>query len=180
MQTFAGPRAFVDHPGFARERRNATTNLPLDALDAPIRDLIADMSSLSCAFTLQSCYGHFLHALQRDDHDLSPLPGADPGTITYRIAYVALCIENGEKGKRLRDALASLTEVDPDFIQFGSPEWFWNRRPNSYALQVEPLRFADRDKVKLDYAEALMVEKARNRFFEALREAVGNFKRREE
>jgi hypothetical protein len=41
-------------------------------------------------YTLQSCYGHFLHAAQRDPHSLLNLPASDIGAVEYRIAYMAL------------------------------------------------------------------------------------------
>ena len=62
----------------------------------------------------------------------------------------------------------SITAVDPENIQFFCADWFWERQVNSYALQVEPDRFKDQDRAKLDYAEALKVEKVRNEFFTSL------------
>ena len=39
-------------------------------------------------------------------------------------------------------------------------------------LQVEPKRFMDKDKIQIDYHEALYIEKTRNRFFAELRKLI--------
>ena len=85
------------------------------------------------------------------------------------IAYIALCIENSPKGKGLLEDLRDIAATDPEFIQFGSAEWFWDRQVNSYALQVEPERYMDKDQVTIDYWEALRVQDVRDSFFSELR-----------
>jgi hypothetical protein len=89
--------------------------------------------------------------------------------VRYRIAYVALCIENSDRGRGLREALSQVPKVDPDYVQFGSPDWFWDQWLNSYALQVEPYAHRDRDEATLDSDEALHVQGVRDLFFEKLR-----------
>ena len=59
-------------------------------------------------------------------------------------------------------------EIDKDYIQFGSAGWFWDRQVNTYVLQVEPDRYRFKDRVFLDYREALHVEKIRDLFFQKL------------
>ena len=100
---------------------------------------------------------------------LEPLPGSGRLTnIEYRIAYVALCIDNSPLGKSLLESLEQLPLINPEYIQFGCAEWFWARQVNSYALQVEPLRFMTRDTCVIEYPEAHHVEKIRSQFFTQL------------
>jgi hypothetical protein len=88
--------------------------------------------------------------------------------VEYRIAYIALCIEESSSGKALFDDFRGIPETEPDYIQFGCAEWFWKRQVNSYALQVEPRRYMTKDKVRVGYKEALDIERVRNRFFDQL------------
>jgi hypothetical protein len=172
METFAQPRQFVDNPRFVRERDQALSRLALEEIDAPIREIIAGLAELPYCFTLQSCYGHFVYAAQPERHNLGPVPDHDVGPIEYRIAYLALCIENSERGERFRAALAQIPEIDPEYVQFGSPGWFWQRHVNSYALQVEPARFSNQDVAIIEYQEALHVQEVRDRFFDRIAELV--------
>ena len=41
----------------------------------------------------------------------------------------------------------------------GSPDRFWRQQVHSYAMQVEPVRHKNEDKVVLTYEEALKIEK---------------------
>jgi hypothetical protein len=148
------------------------SSLDLENIDAPIRGIIAGFAGLSYCFTLQSCYGHFIHGTQQQPDSLEPVPVHNVGIIKYRIAYIALCLENNAGGKRLRNALEDILAIDPEYVQFGSPDWFWQRYYNSYALQVEPARFADKDEAIIEHHEALHVQKVRNLFFERLTEIV--------
>lgn len=169
METFAGPMEFVEQATFARDRAAALAAFDAREIDGPILDLILEFARRPECFTLQSCYGHFVLAGEPDRRSLAPLPAEDPGPVLYRIAYLALCIEPGAAGARLRQALASVPALDPEYVQFGSPTWFRERHPNVYALQVEPDRFKYRDEVTLAHPEALHIERVRDRFFERLR-----------
>jgi len=73
-------------------------------------------------------------------------------------------------GRGLLEALNEITAIDPKNIQFCCAEWFWKRQVNSYALQVQPDRFKQKDSARLDYGEALQIEKIRNEFFIQLKE----------
>ena len=172
METFARPKRLVHNPRFGRDREQARATLTLDVVDAPIRDVILAFNALAHCYTLQSCYGHFLHVSQRDPHNLLTLPASDIGAVEYRIAYIALCIEESEAGLRLQSLLHRVTEIDPEYVQFGSPDWFWEQHLNSYALQVEPERFKNRDVAIIEHGEALHVQEVRRRFFERLREVA--------
>ena len=70
------------------------------------------------------------------------------------------------------DSLRAMTAIDPDYLQFGSADWFWERWLNSYALQVEPARYMTRDEVVLSPAEALHVQRTRDLFYGELRKLL--------
>lgn len=136
METFSKARKFVYHPNYLQDRKKALSGFsPLD-IDTPIRDIVRDFAELPHCFTLLCCYGHFLWEGQPDLHNLEVLPLKYLGMIRYRIAYLALCIERGERGANLRERLAAICGTDTAYVQFGSPDWIWQRCPNSYALQV--------------------------------------------
>ena len=170
METFSEARDFTEHLHYAPDRSRVLSGLRLKEIDAPIRDIVIAMGRLPQCFSLQCCYGHFVWKGQADAQNLDDLPAVDTGPVRYRIAYLALCIERGERGAYLRERLANLCEIDEKYVQFGSPLWFWQQFPNSYALQVEPDRFAHRDEAVLEHAEALHVQSVRNEFFQGLRE----------
>jgi hypothetical protein len=121
---------------------------------------------------LQSCFGHFVHALQTDPRNLQRLPAREVSQVEYRIAYLALCIEDSAPGHRLRTLLEGVPLVAPGYIQFGSPQWFWERQVNSYALQVEPDMLKDKDVATIGYQEALRVQDVRDLFFQRITEVV--------
>jgi hypothetical protein len=162
----------VESPHYRRQRRVALESLDLRSIDAPIVDLIADFATLSHCFTLQSCYGHFLCSPVQAPNTFEPVPAGHGGPVRYRIAYIALCIANDPSGRSLLKSLRRVPAIDPDYVQFGSADWFWKRWPNSYALQVEPMRYKRRDEAVLQVAEALHVQGTRDVFFRELRSLV--------
>ena len=172
METFSKARDFVDHPDYLRDRKKALSGFRPGDIDPPIRDIVRDFALLPHCFTLQCCYGHFLWEGQKDMHNLEILPLQHRGMIRYRIAYLALCIERGEKGANLQERLAAICRIDEAYVQFGSPDWFWQFYPNSFALQVEPDRYKMQDQVLLEHAEALHVQSVRNVFFQRVREIL--------
>lgn len=169
METFAGPRDFVEDTGYDERRARAVSVLDPETIDAPIRDLIIRFAALPHCFTLQSCYGHFVYEGCDDPQNLRRLPREDSGPVRYRIAYLALCLERGNGGIRLRGDLEALVATDREYVQFGSPDWFLEEHPNSYAVQVEPERFKDRDECVVGYLEALRIQQVRDEFFAGLR-----------
>ncbi len=173
METFTEPKEFVENPHYEDQRQKTLASLSDDMLDAPIINLINGFNQLPYCFTLQCCYGHFIHNRQKDPHNLDPLPISDAiDNVEYRIAYIAFCIENSASGKMFREALSDISLVDLENIQFCSGEWFWKRQVNSYALQVQPDRFKDKDSAILDYKEALLIEQVRDEFFVQLHELL--------
>jgi hypothetical protein len=173
LETFTEPKELMENPHYQEQRRESLAGLSDDMIDAPIIDIINGFNRLPYCFTLQSCYGHFVYNNQKDPHNLQPLPDTDTvGKVEYRIAYLCLCVENSALGRGLLEALNESTAIDPQNIQLCCAEWFWERQVNSYALQVEPDRFKNRDTAILDYREALHIEKIRNEFFVQLRELL--------
>jgi len=172
METFTKAREFVKGRGYDRARLESIAALDPAAIDDPIRDIVVGFSALPHCFTLQCCYGHFLCSPEQSSHSLEPVPRGFSGQVTYRIAYIAFCLENSRRGRSLRQSLARLPAVDPDYIQFGSADWFWERWVNSYALQVEPEAHMFKDEAVLGPPEALRTQRARNLFFAELRVLV--------
>jgi hypothetical protein len=173
VETFTAPKAFCVNPDFRLQREKQLETLEAAEIDAPVADIVDAFSRLPHCFTLQSCYGHFIYAGQEDPHNLEPLPAlAVTARVEYKIAYVALCIDNSSPGRRLREALEEIPGIDPEYIQFGSAEWFWERQVNSFALQVEPDRLKHQDRAVLAWEEALRVERIRNIFFDRIRELL--------
>ena len=169
METYIEPRDMVENPDYGVQRQKALAGLAEVVIDPPIIEHINGLNSLPSCFTLQSCCGHFLYKGQDDPYNIEPLLITDSiDKVDYKIAYIALCIENSDAGRRLFEDLQVLTRVDPENIQFCCAEWFWERQVNSYALQVEPDRFKYEDRAVLDYREALNIEKIRNKFFSQL------------
>ncbi len=173
METFTAPKVFCENPDFGLQREKQLKALETIEVDAPVADIISALNRLPHCFTLQSCYGHFLYPGQEDPHNLEPLPArGGAARVEYRIAYMAFCIDAGAPGRRLRDALGEIPTIDPEYIQFGSAEWFWERQVNSFALQVEPVRFKHQDKAVLGLEEAFRVEHIRNDFFDRIRDLL--------
>jgi hypothetical protein len=174
METFCKARDFVQHTHYERDRASVISNFVLEDIDEPIRDIMTALLRVSQCFSLQSCYGHFIWKGQHDEHNLCVLPSENQGLVRYRIAYLALCIKKGTQGAHLRECLASIREIDVEYVQFGSPDWFWQKYPNSYALQVEPKRFAFQDQAILEHIEAQYVQSVRDKFFQRIRDLVGD------
>jgi hypothetical protein len=159
----------VDNPLYPVQKREALDGLTDECIDMPIRDLVKGFNRLPYCFTLQCCYGHFVYSGQQDPCDIEPLPtGATIGKVRYRIAYMAFCIENSAEGRSLFESLKAIPAVDPENVQFGCAQWFWNRQVNSYVLQVEPDRFKREDTAIIDFNEALHIETIRNECFSSL------------
>ena len=166
METFTEFKPLVKDPFFNQQREKALNQLDFNTIDVPIKKIIKAFSNLPYCFTLQCYYGHFLYDKQRNPQNIEPLPNSDNiSKVEYRIAYIALCIRNNEQGKMLLLELKKMPEIDPDYVQFSCADWFWEQQVNSYALQVEPERYKTKDKITVNFQEALHIEKVRNEFF---------------
>ncbi len=173
METFTKLKALVDDPHYVEKREESLRKLQISTIDAPIVGIIEDFAKIPYCFTLQSCYGHFVHKNQQNPKNTEPLSNFDKSSsIEYRIAYTALCVQNNDLRKQLLKDLEKITEIEPEYIQFGSAEWFWRRQVNSYVLQVEPERYKTEDRCRLSIQEALYVEKVRNHVFGELKNWV--------
>jgi len=175
LETYTSARELVDNPYFDRQRAKVLGQLEDSMIESIIIESIRSLNQLPYFYTLQCCFGHFLYPGQNDQHNLDPLPKMDSETeIEYRIAYIAFCIQNNAEGEELLFKLHDLAKIDPENIQFGSADWFWERQVNSYVLQVEPERFKCEDKLIFKYDEAVRLEKVRNMFYEGLRKLVSD------
>jgi hypothetical protein len=175
LETFTDLKDFVDNPYFHDQRKNYLSRLDIESIDTPIVKLIKGFTKLDYCFTLQSCYGHFLHNDQKDPYNLEPLPVSKSiSNVEYKIAYIALCIKNSKKGSFIFQHLKNIPLIDPEYVQFGCAEWFWERHVNSYTLQVEPIRHMTKDRISVDYLEALHIERVRNNFFNQLKKLIKN------
>ncbi|MBN2297812.1 MAG: hypothetical protein JXM72_04430 [Deltaproteobacteria bacterium] len=172
METFTSPKEFTADPRYHKNRQNILKTLDLRAIDPPVAELIEGFALLPQCFTLQCCYGHFLCHPGQDTHNLERLPDRFEGKVTYRIAYMAFCLENSQQGRKLRESLEHVQLLDPDYVQFGCADWFWERYCNSYILQVEPVRHRRKDQIVIDHQEALHIEKIRDLFFIRLKEIL--------
>lgn len=174
METFVQPKELVPNPDYQSQRNRLLAKLSPGMIEQPLADIVNGFNSLPQCFTLQCCYGHFIYKGQEDPNNTQPLPARSTITnVEYRIAYLALCVENSASGKSLLGMLREIPAISPGNIQFGSAEWFWQQQINSYALQVAPQRHQDKDKVTIEYEEALLVEKTRESFFIHLSLLVG-------
>jgi hypothetical protein len=173
METYTATKALVENLHYIAQREQSLRDLDINAIDVPIKEMIRSAMKIPFCFTLQCCYGHFLYAGQENAHNIKPLPVSDSITaIEYRIAYVAVCIENSRLGKELLEHLEQIPAIDPEYIQFGCAEWFWKRQVNSYALQVEPSRFQTKDTCLVEYNEAIHLEKVKRQYFIQLNQLI--------
>ncbi len=172
METFTEPREFKTNTSYNQARLETIAALDLDSIDEPIVDIISAFADFAFCFPLQSCFGHFICDPEQNIRTLTPVPKVCAGPVRYRIAYIALCIENSRNGQILHESLAEIPATDPTYIQFGSADWFWERFVNSYILQVEPVGHMGKDEAILEATEARHVQIVRDLFFEKLRNLV--------
>lgn len=180
METYCTAKPMVEDSSFEKRRKKSISLLKKEIskgnIDPPLIGLLYDFSRISHCYTLQSCYGHFVHDLQTNDHNIEPLEKfrGRISKVNYRIAYLAFCIQNSESGRRFHDDLQSVVEIDPGYIQFGSADWFWNQTPNIYVVQLEPERYKDLDSVWIDVDEAFHIVSLRERFFGEIEKTVAS------
>lgn len=175
METFTASKEFIEHPRYLQDRQEALEALDLGAIDRPIVKLIEGFNLLPQCFTLQCCYGHFQCATGQDPRNMERLPLKFNGQVNYRIAYIAFCLENSTRGRSLHESLAHIPTIDPDYVQFGSAAWFWEKCCNTYVLQVEAERHKTMDHVVVGHSEALHIEEIRDLFFVKLQEILQRY-----
>lgn len=169
METFIPLKKFAPNPRFQEQRAKELANLDLDEIDPPLRDLIQGLSQQPYCFTLQCCYGHFVHKANQDRHSIAPLPNRDPGgSILYRLAYLTIALEQGPDGLDILREFEDIRRVDPEHIQVGCSSWFWDNQVNTFVIQAEPDRYKHQDTATVNYREAKRLERARGLIFEQL------------
>ena len=178
VETYTKANPLVGNPGYDADRVRALEALSREfskgSIDEPTVDIVERFTRLPFCYTLQSCYGHFMREFRTDDRNtkrVADLSGAGT-TLHYRIAYIALCVQGSAQGRALLRGLRAIQDVDPEYIQFGSADWFWRDRVNTYVLQVSPLKNACEDHFDVSIEEALRIESARDRFLDELRELL--------
>jgi hypothetical protein len=80
--------------------------------------------------------------------------------------------ENSQSGIELFNDLSRIPEIDTDFVQFGSADWFWERYLDSCVLQVEPTRHTNKDQVIVEHPEAQHIQRIRDLFFTRIAELL--------
>ena len=173
LETYVDLKAFSDNPGFKAQRQASLDQYDRTTIDPPMVEIIEGFMKRPHCFTLQSCYGHFLYQGQTDLKNTATLPISGKITdVDYRIAYIALCIENSQSGRDLFGELEKIQVIDPDYIQFGCADWFWKKQVNSFVIQVEPERHRNMDRIIVGFKEARHIEKVRNDVLDQLRKIV--------
>lgn len=164
METYTAPKPFEDYPGFQSDRQLALSILDSTLIDKPLAGLIKDFNTLPYLFTLQCCHGHFVTT---DDEEISDFDvSGSINKVEYRLAYLAFCIESSPSGVTFAQQLKAISlTMAEGLVQFCSAQWFWDQWPNSYALQVIPQRFKDKDRAIIDFHEAEKIQQARDIFF---------------
>jgi hypothetical protein len=103
LETFTTPKKLVGNLHYQEQRQKSLAGLTGVAIDEPIIEHINRFNKLPFCFTLQSCYGHFLYNGRKDLHNLVPLLITNSiARVEYRIAYIAFCIDNSDKGRMLK------------------------------------------------------------------------------
>jgi hypothetical protein len=171
METYTEYNSFTHNPNFKADRQIALDNLDCNLIVPPLLKLLKEINRLPCLFTLQCCHGHFL---KKDGKEISNLELLETNErVKYRLAYIAICLENSFSGKNFRQKLMSIPlSINQDMIQFCSAQWFWEQWLNTYALQVISKKYKDRDTAQLECAEAKEIEKVRDDFFVFLEDFI--------
>jgi hypothetical protein len=158
----------VDNPEYGKNRSVALVILQnlvaTGKIDPPIVELIELFSRVPHCYTIQSCYGHFVHDREPEEHTtarLGPYRGL-VHTVQYRIAYIAFVLEKSRNGFALCRDLRMLASRNSGYIQFGSAGWFWEQSVNTHQIQVAPEREKCRDSLRVTYDQAFRLEKVRD------------------
>ena len=100
MQTFTAEKPLVENPDFEQQRAEAHHQLreliQAEGIDPPLVPLLSRFMAVPYCFTIQSCYGHFIHEQEQDIKNTARL-GPYAGSVThveYRLAYMAFVVEN--------------------------------------------------------------------------------------
>ena len=95
METFTELKPFVDNPLYQEQREKALSGLDINTIDAPMIEIINGFAKLPYCFTLQSCYGHFVHNNQKSPKNVEPLSGSDNiSSIEINVIYFVQTIKS--------------------------------------------------------------------------------------
>lgn len=174
MQTFVPSIPLQNISNFAQTKAQTLLDLNKDPIDTPIKDIVMSLNALPYCYTIQCCWGHFVSTSQPDKHNLAVVKKKDiDEKIEYRIAYLALSLENTPAGKAFLDKMEKIpTRIDSSYVQFGCAQWFLQRHANSYVLQVQPSDRAHVDSMTVLREEALLIQSTRNVFWDTIRQFV--------
>ena len=180
METFTCARPFSPHPSYFPDREKAHRELELkiqqDSIDRPLIPMIQECIPVPHCYTVQCCFGHFVHEREPDAKNLVPLSYYTGLVehVNYRLAYLTVCLQDSTGGRQMYADLEALAALDPDYIQFGSADWFWERTVNTYCIQLEPERFKTKDSGMISLEESLVIEELRKDFFDRLAGIIHN------
>jgi hypothetical protein len=180
VQAFTEPRIPEPNQDFARQREEALVRLDLEGLDCPLRDLVSRLAEMPCCFPVESCCGHYaiLDGGRRRVFDSLPPLNGSTTSVLYRVAHVALCLDDSPSGRDLLRELRAVPAIAPERVQFGCVDHLWERQINTFVLQVVPWPHRFVDDVLLLPAEATEVEEARRWFFNRLDDLVRDLRER--
>ena len=142
MQTFTAEKPLVENPDSEQQRAEHPSSFrscPRRRKSIPRSAPFSRFMAAPHCFTIQSCYGHFVHEQEPDIRNTARLEPC-AGCITrveYRLACMAFVVRNGGAGQSFLRDLRGMPALEPGNVQFGCAEWFWARQVNSCVVQVE-------------------------------------------
>lgn len=169
----------MDNQGYEKNRFAALETLrnliARGRIDPPLVELHELFSRVPHGYTIQSCFGHFVHEWEPDEDttaSLAPYNGMVQ-TVFYRIAIIAFVLEKSKKESMLCHDNRTLTVKCPEYIQFGSAGWFWVLSVKSCQIQVAPEQEKQIDCFWVTYKEALLLENFRDVLIRELAATTG-------
>nr|WP_321257385.1 hypothetical protein [uncultured Pseudodesulfovibrio sp.] len=174
METFIPSVPLQNTSNFTQAKAQALKNLDTIPIDMPIKDIVISINKLPYCYTIQCCWGHFVNSKQPDKNNLEVVKKNDiDEKFEYRIAYLALSLENTSAGTFFLDDMKKIPSiVNSNYVQFGCAQWFLQRHINSYVLQVQPSDRAHIDSMTVPQKEALLIQSTRNVFWDTIRQRV--------
>lgn len=161
MRTFDTAPPLESDLAFSINRSQSLHLLDLSVIDIPIVDTVYKYSKLECCYPVQSCWGHFDHAYSFWGRGAAVNCLNRGQTMRYRIAYLALCLDDSEHGAFLLELLRQVPQCVGGSVQFGSAKWFRELHNNIYVVQTAPPHCIYLDSCYIDKKEAQYIHKSR-------------------
>ncbi len=79
METLTKLKKFVHNPHYNEQRQVCLEKLDINTIDTPVVEIVTGFEKLPYCFTLQSCYGHFLHMSKGNGSDKDASKGEKTG-----------------------------------------------------------------------------------------------------